>query len=1023
MRSVCLAVCASALFVPRISTAQVTTPTYPIGINCGASSSYVDRTVSPPTTYVADQSFGQGGLGLGYRTNEVTRLNGLVPVSVGGTAHGELYRVSRDSTVSGPPFDATPVEYSFAVPRSGDYLVTLHVRDAWGHDHIWNPVKVELEGKIQAETVRAHYPNRRFYASRYAYRTKVVDGTLDIRLLPRTIFRAIFAEVVQLCAIRVDHLAAAKPLAAPSVTAQAIYRGAVVRWQFDPDYAIAGYEVERAWRTERRIIDGRVQHGDRFVDDLCFAGLRPDEVVRYRVRKVDVYGNRSAWSPARTIRYLPQSSSSIPYYEAVAVSSWQLWVQNYYASFLVNDKSTEYLGVFRIVPPANEHFLARFRYRGTSNMIAPKKSRKLKFDSGHPFGPSDKWRANLNGEFFDKTLLHAYASFDLWEQARQPGAQTEHVNFSMVEDLAPYASPHAGVHLSVENYDDRWIERIGRAWNGLHPFHKDGKLYKAAGTASMVRLPTLTDYQLNYELEEGGDGNQHKDLIQLIETLDDSSRSGAEKMRWMAENFDLENLFTYYALTQLIGDGDATWHNYFLYRYPGDSRQDKRGKWTIIPWDKDITWRNSEIFVKLPLKFGSFKDPFTMGRARNRLVTVMVGDDTSPTLPFLQYYTETLARLQQSPIWTDALNRIAAKAQAILPEARLDPWKQGWDDNTLAEQGFREVSTFHARRDAFITANLPSLVPTDQTDVRLEELQVLNRETIRDPDRSSEHDPWVEIRNYGPVPRDLTGFSLTDDENRPRKWSFPSGTTIPALGRLIVWLDGQPSQGPLHANFEPNNDSGGRVVMYRQVGNSTTRVDRLVYARNQLADTSLGRHPQTGAWMSTAMQLPTPGYLNWPGKRLPELRIEEVMSDNVASIVDEYGRQRDWIEIYNAESVPISLGGHFLTDDVERSDRWEFPDLEIAPKTSVLVWADSRPDRARWFDASIGPNGTMVFHTDFAISKNGERLELTSKIFGDRTRRLQRLSVPRLAPDRSYGRRSTGGYVVFTSPTPGRINP
>lgn len=1016
----------SALFLLATTLpAQITTPTYPVGINCGAAVDYLDQSVAPATKYLADRVFGDGNLGLGYRTDLPTRIQGLVPVPVGGTSHDSLYHASRDSVLSGNPAKPTPVAYSFAVPSAGDYLVTLHVRDAWGNDSFWNPMQVELEGVVQPGTIEPSYPNQRFYASRYAYRVTVTDGTLDVRLLPRLLLWPVFHEYAQLSAIRVDHLPAPKPLTPPStVSASAGYRSAIIRWSFAADHAIAGYEVERTIGTENRIVDGRIQHGDRIVDDLCFASLQANALVAYRVRTVDVFGNRSAWSAARTIQYLPQEASSLPYYEVAVSSLTHLWVQDYFASYLINDASTEFPGVFRTVPPANIIFDTIYRYRGFSTLLAPKKGRKLKFNSGHPFGPNPKWRSNLNGDFYDSTLLHSAASFELWSLAQQPGARVEPVNLSVAERLVPYRSPHLGLHMSIENYDEEWIRRTSTEWGGRHPLSTTGKLYKGDGVASMVKLSSLADYQANYTLEVGSSGNKHKDLIQLIETIDDATKSGTEKMRWLAENVDLENLFVWYALHQLIADGDYTWHNFFLYRYPGNAPQGKRGKWMIIPWDKDITWMNGDIFVQLPLEFGSFGNPFTMGVARNRLITILVSHETSPTLAFRQYYHETLTRLQQDPLWTGALGRIAAFAQRILPEARKDPWKQGWDDNSLVEAGFADVSAFQAKRDAFITANLPGLATPDQTDVRLEELQVVNTSTIRDPDVTSmaEYDAWIELRNYGPVPRDLSGWSLTNDDSVPTKWSFPSGTTIPALGRLLVWLDGQPAQGALHASFTPDDSLGGALSLYR-FEPGPVLVDRISHTASQTADTSIGRHPTTGALLANALVWPTPGYLNWPGSQLPQLRIEEVLADNTTGILDDYGARNGWVEIHNAEAVPVSLGGHFLTNDIGRTIRWQFPDLEIAPGASVLVWADSRPERARWLDGTLGNKGTLTFHTDFNISKNGATLELTSKTFGDAVRVLQTLSVPSLASNRSYGRNSSGQYVVFTTPTPGTPNP
>ena len=43
----------------------------------------------------------------------------------------------------------------------------------------------------------------------------------------------------------------------------------------------------------------------------------------------------------------------------------------------------------------------------------------------------------------------------------------------------------------------------------------------------------------------------------------------------------------------------------------------------------------------------------------------------------------------------------------------------------------------------------------------------------------------IELYNPNPIPVDLRGWYLTDDESTPKKFEIPSGTVIPANGYLI----------------------------------------------------------------------------------------------------------------------------------------------------------------------------------------------------------------------------------------------
>ena len=60
----------------------------------------------------------------------------------------------------------------------------------------------------------------------------------------------------------------------------------------------------------------------------------------------------------------------------------------------------------------------------------------------------------------------------------------------------------------------------------------------------------------------------------------------------------------------------------------------------------------------------------------------------------------------------------------------------------------------------------------------------------KEGDYEDPEDPrdWVELRNTGGSPYDLSGHSLTDDDAKPAKWLFPAGTTIPSSKRAsLMW--------------------------------------------------------------------------------------------------------------------------------------------------------------------------------------------------------------------------------------------
>lgn len=83
----------------------------------------------------------------------------------------------------------------------------------------------------------------------------------------------------------------------------------------------------------------------------------------------------------------------------------------------------------------------------------------------------------------------------------------------------------------------------------------------------------------------------------------------------------------------------------------------------------------------------------------------------------------------------------------------------------------------------------------------------------------SEND-WIELKNTGSTEVPLAGWSLSDDLNEPRKWSFPPEASIPANGYLTViasGLDLTPANDGTsyaHTNFKLSS-SGETLILTR----------------------------------------------------------------------------------------------------------------------------------------------------------------------------------------------------------------
>lgn len=138
-------------------------------------------------------------------------------------------------------------------------------------------------------------------------------------------------------------------------------------------------------------------------------------------------------------------------------------------------------------------------------------------------------------------------------------------------------------------------------------------------------------------------------------------------------------------------------------------------------------------------------------------------------------------------------------------------------------------------------------------------------------DENGEYDDWFEIYNSGDLPVDIGGWYVTDDLATPNKHQIPTGqsekTTVQPHSWIVIYADGQPDQGPLHANFKLSGS--GEAVGLSQDG--VTFIDQIAYGEGQTiaappTDASAGRDIDGGEpWVIFQVgvyRTPTPGTSN-----------------------------------------------------------------------------------------------------------------------------------------------------------------
>lgn len=145
-------------------------------------------------------------------------------------------------------------------------------------------------------------------------------------------------------------------------------------------------------------------------------------------------------------------------------------------------------------------------------------------------------------------------------------------------------------------------------------------------------------------------------------------------------------------------------------------------------------------------------------------------------------------------------------------------------------------------------------------------------------------------------------------------------------------------------------------------------------------------------------------------KEVPfSIYINEVASSNGSNYQDEDGEYVDWIELYNDGEESISLKGFGLSDKKVLPKRWEFPDVNISPKSYMVICASGKN--------RVDTEGEL--HTNFKINSEEENIYLSDA----NGRFISSIEVKNMDFDKSYGyMKETDAYAIFSVPTPGEEN-
>ena len=284
------------------------------------------------------------------------------------------------------------------------------------------------------------------------------------------------------------------------------------------------------------------------------------------------------------------------------------------------------------------------------------------------------------------------------------------------------------------------------------------------------------------------------------------------------------------------------------------------------------------------------------------------------------------------------------------------------------------------------------------------------------PDEDGEIVDWLEIKNNTDHSISLSGYYLSDKENKPTKWRFPDGAVIGAGGYYLVYCSGKDkmqANGIPHTNFGISAERE-TLVLSDPHGNLVDRVS----IENIPEDQSYGRS-DVGDWR--LYNLTTPGQPNnaagqgradevYRAYNPTGVYITEVVASNSTITLGSGNITPDYVELYNSSSQTVDLTDYGLSDSLKRPRRWQFPQgAVIGPGEYLVIYLDG---------TSISTNAE--YHTNFKLKRAGGE----TITFCDPTGRvLDRIPLDLIPTDQSYGRSlGLSGFFYYADPTPGRAN-
>lgn len=590
------------------------------------------------------------------------------------------------------------------------------------------------------------------------------------------------------------------------------------------------------------------------------------------------------------------------------------------------------------------------RYKGNSsyNIQGDKKSFNISIDGYREDQRLMGYKTlNLNNGFVDPTFMRENIVHKIYRKYI-PAMKTSYVYLYINgEEYGLYSN----------------VQQLNKDFLGEWYDYKSGNLYKGDPRGELSwKGSDASLYKSDYEKKTNEEVDDWTDLVALINVINNSTNLETE----LPKVLNTDRALWYFALSNIFVNLDSyifSSHNYYIYNNPSSSLFD------FLPWDLN------ESFGTFPPNLQTKKEEYPTIDLKSPNRTPLLKNMLSKDSFKQKYYAHYLTILNED-FTLDTINAMINSIKPIIESyVQQDPKK------LYSYQNFINNITSDVNVGGRTVAGITSFVNKRRA-------YLLNQ---------------TEFQKTSPYIKEVK--CITDKLFSGTSAVF--NVTLKSTGIKEVKLYYRIGKG----NFQPvqmfddgnHNDGKGYDNTFGVIINipqniKSNNIDFYATAVNY--DDILKFFPEHAEFVYLTKEITLIG-------ELQDVVINEFMASNKTTITDEADGYSDWIELYNRSDKSVSLDKWFITDDITKKTKWQFPNVSIPSKSYLIIWTDEDKEQGQ-------------LHANFKLSSSGEYIGL----YKSDTSMIDNINFPIQTKDTSYGRypNGEGNFVYMPIPTPGKEN-